>query len=144
MTLKLGMHHRVLKFYDVCSNDDPELTLTFLRQGQIWSLMVLYGEKGKTINFSESIIVYDVKFGRYSYLNEYMNLSQYQRSRSFIDHGPRSLRFTFLNFFSLGTARPIEAKFHVAPSWDGELKVCSNGPGHIRDITVGHNALRET
>ena len=27
---------------------------------------------------------------------------------------------TFLNFFSLETARPTEAKFHVEPPWDGE------------------------
>ena len=28
MTLILGMQHRVLKYYQVCSNDDPGLTLT--------------------------------------------------------------------------------------------------------------------
>ena len=27
MTSKVGMQHRVLKYYQVCSNDDPELTL---------------------------------------------------------------------------------------------------------------------
>ena len=37
---------------------------------------------------------------------------------------------TFSNFFSLETARPIEAKFHVDSPWDGANKVCSNGPGH--------------
>ena len=30
MTLKLGMQHRVLEYYQVCSNDDPGLTLTTL------------------------------------------------------------------------------------------------------------------
>ena len=39
-----------------------------------------------------------------------MNLYEYQRSRSFIDLGPRLLRFII---FSLETARPIEAKFHL-------------------------------
>ena len=29
MTLNLGMHHRVLEYYQVCSNDDPGLTLTY-------------------------------------------------------------------------------------------------------------------
>ena len=47
-----------------------------------------------------------------------MNLYEYQRSRSFIDLGPRSLRFTFSNFFSLETVRPIEVKFHMEPPWD--------------------------
>ena len=38
---------------------------------------------------------------------------------------------TFSNFFSLETARPIEAKFHVDPPWDGGMKVCSNGSGPL-------------
>ena len=29
MILKLGMQKRVLEFYQVCSNDDPVLTLTY-------------------------------------------------------------------------------------------------------------------
>ena len=29
MTLKLGMQHRVLKYYQVYSNDDPGLTLAY-------------------------------------------------------------------------------------------------------------------
>ena len=45
MTLKLGMQHRVLKYYQVYSTDDPGLTLTYLWQGKIWYLMLLYGKK---------------------------------------------------------------------------------------------------
>ena len=63
MTLKLGMQHRVLKYYQVCSNDGPWLTLTYFTArsklvpcGFVW-------EKGKTMNFSETIVVYDVKVG---------------------------------------------------------------------------------
>ena len=51
-------------------------------------------EKGKTMDFSETIIVYDIKVGRCSQLNEYMNLYEYQRSGTFIDLGPGSLRFS--------------------------------------------------
>ena len=29
------------------------------------------------------------------------------------------------------TTGPIEAKFHVEPPWDGGMKICSNGPGHM-------------
>ena len=32
---------------------------------------------------------------------------------------------TFSNFFFLETAWPIEAKFYVAPPWDGGMKVLS-------------------
>ena len=31
-----------------------------LRQDKIWSLMLLYREKGKTIDFSETVVVYDI------------------------------------------------------------------------------------
>ena len=43
---------------------------------------------------------------------------------------------TFSNVFSLDMARPIEAKFHVAPPWDGRTKVCSNGLGHMTNMTA--------
>ena len=65
MTLKVSLRHRVLEYYQVCTNDDTELTMTYLRQGQIWSLMLLYGEKGKTMDFSETIVVYDLKQATY-------------------------------------------------------------------------------
>ena len=56
--------------------------------------------KVKTMDFSETIVVYDIKFGRCSQLNEYMKLYEYQRSRSFIDLGPDHSDSIFLNFFS--------------------------------------------
>ena len=36
ISFKLGMLHHVLKLYQNCSNDDFGLTMTYLRQGQIW------------------------------------------------------------------------------------------------------------
>ena len=64
------------------------------------------------MDFSETIVVYDIKVGRFSQLTEYMNLYEYQRSRSFIDLHPRSLRFNISNFFCSETARPIESNVH--------------------------------
>ena len=61
MTLNLGVHHRVLEYYQVCSNDDPGLTLTYFTAR---SNLVPYAfklEKGKTMAFSETIVVYDLK-----------------------------------------------------------------------------------
>ena len=66
-------------------------------------LCFLYG-KVKTMDFSETIVVYDIKVGRCSQLNEYMKLYEYQRSRSFIDPGPNLSNSVFLNFFSSVTA----------------------------------------
>ena len=87
-----------------------------LQQGQLWFPYVfLYGKKLKQWIFSETIVVYDVKVGRYSQLNEYMKLYEYQRPRSFIDLGPNISDSIFLNFFSSITTQPIDAKFHVVP-----------------------------
>ena len=67
------------------------------------------------MDFSETIVVYDIKVGRCSQLNDFMKLNEYQTSRSFSDLGPNLSDSIFLNFFSSITTRPIEAKFHMAP-----------------------------
>ena len=92
MTLKfgIGIQHWVLEYYQVCSNDDPELTLTYFTARSNLVPYAFVWEKGKTMDFSETIVVYDVEVGRCSYLNQYMNLHEYQRSRSFIGLHPRS------------------------------------------------------
>ena len=79
--------------------------------------MLFLGEKGKTMDFSETIVVYDIKVDRCSQQNEYMKLYENQRSRSFIDLGLNLSDSIFLKFSSV-TIRPIEAKFHVEPPWD--------------------------
>ena len=63
--------------------------------------MILCGKRLKQLIFSETIVV---KVGRRSKLNEYVNLYEYQKSRSFIDLGPSSLRFNIFKLFSLETA----------------------------------------
>ena len=55
MTLNHGMHHRVLEYYQVCSNHDPVLTLTYFTAR---SNLVPYAF---VVDFSETIVVYDLK-----------------------------------------------------------------------------------
>ena len=43
---------------------------------------------------------------------------------------------TFANFFSLEKAKPLEAKCHVAPPWNGGTKVCSNGPSRMTNMAA--------
>ena len=86
------------------------------------------------MDFSETIVVCDHKVNRYSQLNEYMNLYEYQRSRSFTDLGP-SISI-FLNFFFSITTCPVEAKFHVEAPWDGGTNVCSNGLGQMTKMAT--------
>ena len=61
MTLNLGLHHRVLEYYQVCSNDDPGLTLTYLMARSNLVPYAFVSVKGKTMDFSETIVVYDLK-----------------------------------------------------------------------------------
>ena len=66
MTLKLGMHHQVLEYYQVCSNDDPVLTLTYFTARSNLVPYAFVWDKGKTMYFSETIVVCDVKVNRCS------------------------------------------------------------------------------
>ena len=50
-----------------------------------------------------------------------------------LDQGHSDL--IFLNFSSI-TTRPIEAKFHVEPPWNGGTKAFSNGPGHMTKVAA--------
>ena len=55
MTLKLGMQHRVLKYYQVYS-DNPALTYLMAMSNLVPYAFV--SEKGKTIDFSEPVVVW--------------------------------------------------------------------------------------
>ena len=136
MTLKVGMQHWVLEYYQVWSNDDPGMTLTYFTARSNLVPYAFVWEKSKTMDFSETIVVYDIKVGRCSRLNEYMKLYEYQRSRSFIDVSPNLSDLIFLNFFSSITTKPIEARFHVEPPWDGGTKACSNGPDYMTKMAT--------
>ena len=65
MTLKLGMQHQVLQYYQVCSNDDLGLTLTYITtKVKFVPYAFVWGKKVKTMEFSETVLVYDIKVGR--------------------------------------------------------------------------------
>ena len=55
------MEHRLLEYYQVCSNDDPGLTLTYFTARSNLVLYAFIWEKGKTMDFSETMVVYDLK-----------------------------------------------------------------------------------
>ena len=63
MTLNLGMQHRVHEYYQVCSNDEPGLTLTYFTAMSNLVPYAFVWEKGKTMDFSETIVIYDLKLG---------------------------------------------------------------------------------
>ena len=61
MTLKLGMQHRVFEYYQVCLNDNLELTLTYFTARSNLVPYAFVWEKGKTMDFSQTIVVCDLK-----------------------------------------------------------------------------------
>ena len=68
MTLKVSMQHWVLEYHQVCSNDDPGLTLTYFTARSNLIPYTFVWKKGKTMDFSETIVVCDIKVGRCVYL----------------------------------------------------------------------------
>ena len=62
------MRHWVLRYYQVCSNDDPGLTLTYFTAISNLVPHVFVEEKVKTMAFSETTVVYDIKVGRRSHV----------------------------------------------------------------------------
>ena len=81
----------------------PGLTLIYFTAKSNLVPYAFVWEKGKSMDFSETIVhvVYDVKVVRCSLLHESMNLYDYQRSKSFIDIGPMSLRFSIFKLLFL-------------------------------------------
>ena len=69
MTLNVGIQHWVLEYYQVCSNDDPGLTLTYFTSRSNLVPYAFVWEKDKTMDFSEIILVYNIKVGRCNQIN---------------------------------------------------------------------------
>ena len=63
MKLKICMQHQVLKYYQVCSNNDPGLTQTYFTTRSNFVPYAFVWENVKTMEFSETIVVYDIKVG---------------------------------------------------------------------------------
>ena len=76
--------------------------------------MVPFTYVWETVDFLETDEFCEVKVGTYSHINEYMTIYDYSRSRSFIDHCPRSLRF---NFFNLKPQGWLKQNFMESP-WE--------------------------
>ena len=58
LRLNLGIHHRGLNVYQVCSTDDRRLTFDFFTAGQICIPIYLYGENAEK-SFSQNAFFYE-------------------------------------------------------------------------------------
>ena len=54
MTLKLGMWHWLLRYYQICSNDDPGLTLTYFPARSNLVPFVFVWENAAAVDFQET------------------------------------------------------------------------------------------
>ena len=66
MTLKVGMQHRLLEYFQICSNDDAELTLTYFttRSNLIPYAFVWENGKPRTVrgsDYSPAIVLSEEK-----------------------------------------------------------------------------------
>ena len=104
-----------------------------LRQGQIWSLLLLYGEKGKTLDLSETILVYDIKLVDTVDQMSTWSFKNISHSLTFVQGHSDS---TFSNFFSLETPMLIEAKFDVEPPSEGGMNVSTIGLCHMTKMAT--------
>ena len=93
-------------------------------------------ENGKTMDFSQTTAVNDIKIGKRNQLNKYMNLYAYQRSRSFIDLHRRSLRLNIFKLVSLETSRLIEINYYIEPPRDWGMEMNTNGLCHMTKLAT--------
>ena len=64
MILKVSIQHWGHEYFQVCSNDDLELTMTYFTARSNLVRYAFVWEKGKRIDFSETVVVFDIKVGR--------------------------------------------------------------------------------
>ena len=55
MTLKFGMQHWVLEYYQIYSNGDPGMTLTYFMARSSLVPYAFILEKGKTVDFFQKL-----------------------------------------------------------------------------------------
>ena len=96
--------------------------------------MLSYGKKVKQWMFSETTVVYDIKVGRCSELNEYINLYEYKRSGSFTDLGPRSLRFNIFECLFLRNRCADSSQISCGASMGIESLFKNDQPGRHANI----------
>ena len=91
--MKLGIYHLGLLPIIICSNDDPEVTLTYFTARSNLVTSAFLWEKVKTVDFSETIENCDLKVGRCRQLIKFMKIYEYWRSRLFLDLRPRPFMY---------------------------------------------------
>ena len=92
--------------------------------------------KVKIVDFSEFIAASDLKVSRSRHLNEFMKVSEYWRSRSFLDLGPRLCTYKNSNrIFSEATV-PIWTNFFMKAFRYKEMKIWWQDAGQMTKMAA--------
>ena len=130
--LNLGIWHRGLKVYQVCSNDDRRLTFDLLRQGQICVPVHLYRE-----NSEQSFLAHLSRGLRMSCCDQLLSI--FHRRLSVRRPSSVVRPSLALNDFSFKNPGPIFFKLHVEPSVKAELKIFTNCYGPLIKMSTMPN-----
>ena len=77
ISTKLGLLYQGLQPIIIYSNDDPGVTLTYFTARSNLVILAFLWEKVKTVDFSETTAVCDLKVGRCRQLIEIMKVCEY-------------------------------------------------------------------
>ena len=137
MTLGLGMLHLGCRAYQVCSNGEPKLTLTYLMSRSnllpnafkwdfFWKFHFL-----KTVEAKVIILTWYVE------PNETMAINKFQRSSSPLTYQPRLLILeSHQNIVSSETTGLFELKFHMKTPYDRLAKIYTKCTGHMTKMAT--------
>ena len=103
-----------------------------LRQGQIWSLMLLYGQKVKQWIF-QKLLVYDIRLVDAVNKISTWTFMKIKGQEVKVIHWPLS-KITQIQHFKLLFLKKkttSQLKPNIEPPWDIGMKICSNVLGHI-------------
>ena len=133
MTFEFGIKPQT-QTYKVCSNDDPGLSLTYFTARSALLPYAFVWENAEVLDFRETIEVYEQKGGKNSWWSEYMKTYEYQRSRSFFDLCPRSLRFILSNI--LPSCWTYQSQISCRAFMIRGTKVCSNDGDYMAKMAA--------
>ena len=115
------------------SNDDPELTLTYLTsRSNLLPNDFKWGNFLK-VDFLKTIEAKVIILTWYVLSKVTMDINQFQRSR--LTFQPRPLILE-LNIFFSETIGPIELKFHMKTPYNKLAKIYTNSFGHMADMPI--------
>ena len=132
----------IIEYYQICSNDGPGLSLTYFMARSNSVPYAFVWEKVKTMDFSETIVVYDIKVGRCSQLKWVHTALWVPKVKVIHWPWPKSLRFNIFKLLSSITADfniSSALSWAIQDQWYSGLWLCTCKPMTINGISLWQN-----